>query len=108
VSSFYLEVSQVSFSVKEKNPTILDGQLHYYSCIWFELIVFQVSKTIFNSESQSVFIIFLSSFEGKIVSTLTWNDSDLYLAFFWSFTHYESENKYMHVHFHLDCLLILI
>ena len=85
--SFDLEVSQVSFSVKEKHPTILDGRLHCYSCIWFELIVFQVSKAVFNSKSQSVVIIFLSFFEEKIVSTVTWNDSDLCLAFFLSFTH---------------------
>jgi len=70
LSSFDLEVSRVSFSVKEKNLIVLDGRLHYYSCIWFELIVFQLSKVVFNSKSQSVVIIFLSSFEEKIVSTV--------------------------------------
>ena len=46
-----LEVSQVSFSVIEKNPIILGGQLYSYSCILFELVVFQVSKEVFNSLS---------------------------------------------------------
>ena len=68
LSSFDLEVSQVSFSVKENNPTVLDGRLHCYSCIWFELIVFQVSKAIFNPKLQSVVIVLLSSFEEKIVT----------------------------------------
>jgi len=33
LSSFDLEVSQASFSVKVKNSTLLDGRLHCYSCI---------------------------------------------------------------------------
>ena len=65
LSSFDLKVSQVSFSVKEKNPPLFDSWLHCYFCIWFELVVFQVSKTIFNSKLQSVVVIFLSYFEEK-------------------------------------------
>ena len=68
LSYFDLKVSQVSFSVKEKNPPLFDSWLHYYSYIWSELIVFQVSKVVFNSKSQSVILVFLSSFEEKIVS----------------------------------------
>ena len=47
LSSFDLKVSQVSFSVIEENPIVLDSRLHCYSCIWFELVVFQVSKESF-------------------------------------------------------------
>ena len=50
LSSFDLKVSQVSFSVKEKNSIVLDGRLYSYSCIRFELVVFQVSKVVFNSK----------------------------------------------------------
>lgn len=42
-----LEVSQVSFPIIEENPIFLDSRLHYYSCIWFKLVVFQVSKESF-------------------------------------------------------------
>jgi len=38
MSSFDLEVSQVSFLVKEKNTSLFDGRLHYYSCIWSRFI----------------------------------------------------------------------
>ena len=88
LSSFDSKVSQVSFSVKEKNSIVLDGWLYSYYCIWFELVVFQVSKTVLNSKSQSVVIIFLSFFKRNLLVLLLWKDnSDLYLAFFLSFTH---------------------
>jgi len=50
LSSFDLEVLQVLFLVKEKNSIGLDGRLYSYSCIWVELVVFQVSKVVFNSK----------------------------------------------------------
>ena len=68
--SFDLKVLQVLFSVKEKNTSLFDSQLHFCHCILFELIVFIVSKAILNSKFQSIILVFLSFFENKIVSTI--------------------------------------
>jgi len=53
LSSSDLKVSQVSFSIKEKNSIVIDDRLYGYSCIWFELLVFQVLKAVFNSNSKA-------------------------------------------------------
>lgn len=66
--SFDLEVSQVSFSVKEKNTSSFDSWLHYYSCIWSEFISISSVKSSFQFKITKCRLAFLSLFEKKIVS----------------------------------------
>ena len=93
LSSFDLKVLQLSFSVKKKS--VVKSSSFRYSITLFplylilKLLVFQVSKAVLNSKSQSVVLVFLSFWKEKIVSTvaLKENSSDMYLFFFLSFSH---------------------
>ena len=83
-----LKVSQVLFSVIEENLIVLDSRLHCYSCIWFELVVFQVSKASFQFQITKChhYPHFVLKRSLLVIVTLK-NNSDLRLAFFLSFTH---------------------
>jgi len=61
----------VSFSVKEKNPIVLDSRLHCYSCILSEFISISIVKSSFQFKIAKCRLAFLSFFEKKIVSTVT-------------------------------------
>ena len=109
--SFDLKVLQVSFSVKEKNPIVLDSRLHCYSCIWSKFISISSVKSGFQFKIAKCHLAFLWFFEKKIVSIIALEEEIIQICIEHSFCHSyikKAEKKYMHVHLHLDCLLILI
>ena len=100
----------MSFSVIEENLIVLDSRLscyYCYYCIWSELVVFLSVESKFSIPNRKVSSLSSFCLEKELASNVTLkNNSDLRLAFFYHSHINKAENKYIHVHLHLDCFLV--